>query len=99
MLQMHFRQNVLAITHTSNYSPFMRPWARYVRRRIFGARFTWMCSITRWSQSKPYIALTCCWESHNNYSVVKYSTVTTVIDTFAQPAHFPYSPLHKQEIS
>jgi len=35
-------------------SPFIRPWARYVRRRILGARLTWMCSITRWSQSKPY---------------------------------------------
>ena len=29
------------------------PWALYVLRLILGALFTWMCSITRWSVSRP----------------------------------------------
>ena len=31
----------------------MRPWARYVRRRMCGARLTWMCSTASESTSMP----------------------------------------------
>ena len=33
-----------------------RPWARYVRRRCFGAWLTWMCLTTRLPVSRPLVS-------------------------------------------
>jgi len=34
----------------------MRPWARYVRRRCFGAWLTWMCLTIRLLVSRPLVS-------------------------------------------
>merc|ERR1712165_621645 len=52
-LTFSFSTSTTSMWHGELMYGLMRPWARYVRRLMCGARFTWMWSMTRWSASRP----------------------------------------------